>query len=238
MTENKAALITGGAKRLGRAIAVALAEKGFNIALHYNRSRSEAEQTSSVIGKRGVRCELFQCDLEDQAAAASLFSDVRHVFPNCTCLVNSASVFERRTWMNTDPDFFDRIMNINFRAPLILSQAFAQSGNSGVIINLLDTKIAHHSEQFFMYTLSKKCLAEFTRMCASVAGPGIRVNGICPGMILPSEETSGAMLDKMAKKIPLQKRGEMQHVVKAVLYLIENEFVTGDFLFVDGGEHL
>lgn len=233
-----AALVTGGAKRIGRDLCLALAERGYDIALHYGQSLADAEETADRIRKRGVLCRLFQCDLSDAGSVQSLACDVFKEFSYCTLLVNNASYFKRGSFQETDLEFFEHHLAVNFRAPYILSREFARLCKSGLIVNLLDTKITRSSEAFFAYTLSKKVLAEFTRMAAKVLGPGIRVNGICPGIILPSTETPGNVLDELIRALPLARRGDPRHIAEALMYLIDNNYVTGDFLFVDGGEHL
>ncbi|MFC1569352.1 SDR family oxidoreductase [bacterium] len=233
-----AALITGGAKRMGKAFCLALAEKGYDIALHYGNSIAEAETTAVAIRQFNVECEIFQCDMNNPEAVQKLIPDVFHKFPHCNLLINNASIFKRGKFSETDLIFLEKHLTINFKAPFLLSQKFANLCNSGLIINMLDTKISANSENFFAYTLSKKMLYEFTRMAAKVLGPKNRVNGICPGIILPSTETSKETLEKMIQKLPLMKKGEPKNIINALFYLIENEFVTGDCLFVDGGEQL
>jgi NAD(P)-dependent dehydrogenase (short-subunit alcohol dehydrogenase family) len=235
---NKAALITGGANRIGKAMCLALAEKGYRIALHYGRSKQAAQETAELIQKRGVDCRLFQCDFLDLNAVDALVFRVFQVFPGCNLLVNSASIFKRGTYQQTDLAFLENHLTVNFKAPFLLSRKFAEACSYGLIVNMLDTKITKNSTQFFAYTLSKKLLHEFTHMAAAVLGPTVRVNGICPGIILPSTETSEENLQKMIRKLPLNRKGDPQNIVRALLYLIDNEFVTGDCLFVDGGEHL
>jgi len=237
-SNNKAALVTGGANRIGKAICLALAEKGYHIALHYGQSKKEAEKTAEKIRDHHVQCVLFQCDFNHSKSVAQLISRVFQKFPGCNLLVNSASVFKRASFQETDLNLLEKHLAVNFTAPFFLSQQFAQACASGLIVNLLDTKISKNSEQFFAYTLSKKLLYELTLMTARVMGPAVRVNGICPGIILSSTETSREMLEKMVQRLPLRKKGNPDNIIQALLYLIENEFVTGDCLFVDGGEHL
>lgn len=234
----KAALVTGGSKRIGKAICLALAEKGYDIALHYSRSETEAEETAGLIRTHGAQCALYQCDLRDTEAASELIPRVVQTFPNCNCLVNSASVFKRGAFMDSDLGFLDQQMAVNFRAPYLLTRQFARICESGLVVNMLDTKVTRQSTRFFAYTLSKKLLHAFTKMAAAALGPKIRVNGICPGIILPSTETSEQTLEKMIQKLPLQRKGDPEKITRALIYLIENDFVTGECLFVDGGEHL
>jgi NAD(P)-dependent dehydrogenase (short-subunit alcohol dehydrogenase family) len=237
-TKKHAALITGGAKRLGRAIAVSLAKHGYDIALHYGRSEKSARETAIEIRRHNQQCELFQCDLSKIDKVNQLMPDVFQSMPHTNLLVNSASIFKRINFMDTDLDVLDRNLNINFKAPFFLTQSFAKLCNNGLIINLLDTKITEEPVNFFAYALSKKLLYSFTRMAAKSLGPDIRVNGICPGIILPSTETAVDVLQKMIRKLPLKRQGDVEKILSAVFFYLENDFVTGECLFIDGGEHL
>ena len=232
------ALVTGGAKRIGRAIAFGLAEIGYDIALHYNHSLKEAQSAASEIEKKGVQCALFQCDLNRIDEVLQLMPKIFERFPECNLLINNASIFERAGFLDTDPELLDRFLNINFKAPFFLSQDFARYCQEGQIIHILDTKISKEIVNYFTYGLTKKTLYEFMRMAAKALAPNIRVNGICPGMILPSKDLSESDFEKLSQKIPVQHRGDPQNVVSAVRFLIENSFVTGECLYVDGGEHL
>ena len=232
------ALITGGAKRIGRAIALALADDGFNIALHYSSSPKKAEETAGEIEKKGVNCHLFSADFDKMDEVSSLIPSVFEIFPDCNVLINSASIFQRARLMDTDEELFNRHFNINFKTPFFLSRYFAQYSSKGHIINILDTKISRNLIEYFAYTLTKKALYEFTLMAAKELGPEIRVNGVSPGLILPSAKQTREDFEKMATQVPLQKTGNTDSVVSAVRFLIENEFVTGELIFVDGGEHL
>ncbi|MFH1941980.1 MAG: SDR family oxidoreductase [bacterium] len=232
------ALVTGGARRIGRAIALSLADKGYSIALHYHTSKAEAEDLASEIIGKGVECRLFRCDFNDPADVGSLIPSVFEHFPDCSLLINNASVFERVRLLDTDTDHFDRQFNVNFRTPFFLSRDFAKHCTEGQIINILDTKIMKMQIAYFAYTLSKKALSEFTLMAAKELGPRIRVNGISPGLILPSSEMSTEDFTRMGLRIPLGKTGNPANVVSAVHFLLENPFITGEIILVDGGEHL
>ncbi len=232
------ALITGGARRIGRAISLALADRGFHIALHYRSSREEAESVADEIRCKGVDCQVFPCDFNDMKAVSTLIPDVFEQFPDCNLLVNNSSVFERARMTETDEDLFDRQMNTHLKAPFFLSRDFAKHCPEGQIINILDTKISRSNIEYFAYTLAKKALYEFTLMSARELGPSIRVNGISPGLILPSQFRIHEDFRKMGKKIPLKMTGDPQKVISAVFFLIENPFITGECIYVDGGEHL
>ena len=232
------ALITGGSQRIGQAIALTLADKGLNIALHYNHSREHAEKTASSIRKKQVQCNLFQSDLTDMHSLQQLIPAVQKQFPDCHVLVNNASVFKRSEFMETGEALFDEAMAIHLKAPFFLSQAFARCFKTGLIINMLDTKISKELTSYTAYILSKKGLAELTRLMAKSLGPDFRVNGIAPGIILPSVDTSQEVVERLKMKLPLQKQGSTEQIDQAVRFLLENKFVTGEILYIDGGEHL
>lgn len=234
----KAALITGGAKRIGKAIALNLAGFGYDIAIHYNSSKAEAERTRAEIEKIGVSCSIFQCDLEKTDQAITLLNNAVGQFPNLNVLVNNASIFENIDFFDVTSDFFDKDFSINFKSPFFLTQTFARNVKEGLIVNFLDTRINRTATQHFVYNLSKKCLYHFTRMAAKKLAPGIRVNGICPGPILPPPDEDEGYLEKIVKTVPMKKVGSTDNIVRAFNYLLENEYTTGECLFVDGGKHL
>ncbi len=237
-TMKKAALITGGARRLGKAVALALARKGYDIALHCNRSEEEAVRTAKSIRLEGAACEVFVCDLLQSGELSGLIPAVRQCFPHCRLLVNNASSFERASLGETSPELFDRMTAIHLKAPFFLTQSFAMIFKKGHVVNFCDAKIASAFVSHFAYSLSKKALFEFTRMAAKALGPAVRVNAVAPGMILPSREFNEADLARLSLKIPLQRKGSAEDIVSAVLFLEENAYITGECLFVDGGEHL
>jgi pteridine reductase len=231
-------LITGGSKRIGKSVAISLAEKGYSIALHYHSSKSEAEEGASEIRKHGVQCRLYPADLSIMENINALIPNVLQDFPDLLLLINNASVFHRAYLMDTDSTLFDRTFTINFKAPFFLSRDFAYYCDHGQIINMLDTKISTSLTSYFAYTLSKKALFEFTKMAAKELGPNIRVNGICPGLILPSREFSRREFEKMGTKIPLKRTGNPSDILSAVHFLMDNTYITGETIFIDGGEHL
>lgn len=234
----KAALVTGGAHRIGRAIALELACSGYDIALHYNSSKRQALKTARDVKNSDVRCLLFPCDFNKERDVFCLIEKVKRVFPCLNILINSASIFERRGFKDSDAELFNRTMNINLKTPFILSRDFARVFKKGHIINILDAKIATNQGAYFAYLLSKKAMAVFTTMAAKSLAPKIRVNGIALGPMLPPKGKNEEYLDAIVKKTPLAKRGETGHIISAVRFLIENEFVTGQILYVDGGQHL
>lgn len=233
-----AALITGGAKRIGKSISLALADRGYNIALHYSTSESEAKKVKNRIIAKGVDCTLFQADLNQNSEIEKLIPEVLKQFINLNLLINNASVFERKTFTDTDMDIFNRHFNINFKAPFFITQSFAEHVSSGQIINILDTKISGPSKNYFIYTLSKKCLYDFTKMAARELAPDIRINGISPGLIMASENINPEIIESVREKIPLKNSGGIRQIIAVIDFLIKNKSITGEIIFVDGGEHL
>lgn len=235
---HKAALITGGARRIGAEIVRILASLGYNIALHYNTSFESAKKIKEEVESTGVKCKLFRCNLAEEKEASGLINKVKEEFPELTLLINNASVFIRSDILSTKNDIYDKTFNINFKAPFILSRDFAQNISRGNIINIIDTKITKNDYLYSVYTLSKKILAEFTYMSAIEFSPDIRVNGIAPGLILPPEGKKNEYLENMAKKIPLKKKGKIIDVINALKFLLNNEYITGQIIYVSGGQHL
>jgi NAD(P)-dependent dehydrogenase (short-subunit alcohol dehydrogenase family) len=236
----KTALITGAARRIGKAIASHLADAGWNVAIHYSSSETEANALCSQLRAKHPRqqFDIFKADLENSLEAEMLLPKVRMSFPKIDLLVNNASVFEPGRISESTTQFLERQMNVNFVAPFILSREFAQSFHSGVIINMADTRIGRNASNFAAYTLSKKALWELTKMAALEFGPAIRVNAVAPGLAIAPEEKSDAYLWKLAEKIPMKRPGGIDPILKSLDYILANEYLTGQLLFCDGGENL
>lgn len=232
------ALITGAAKRIGSVMALHLAELGYDIALHHHHSETQAEALAKQIRKKGRGCERFACDLSNPDAVKELVSSVQKVFPRLSVLINNASIFERSPMKSSGFEVLQRHFAIHCFAPYILSQQFARLCKKGTIINLLDTNVAQNTVTHTVYLLSKKALAEMTRLAAVELAPHIRVNGIAPGMILAPEGKPDSYLQKRVQTIPLKKKGDPKDIARTVQFLLETDFITGQIMFVDGGEHL
>ena len=235
---NRTAIITGGAKLLGAAMAVALANEGWDIALHYNTSSEEAASLSKRIEALGKSCKRFQADFNRMKDVRALLPSVLAEMQDVDVLINSVSIFGRARMVETTEDIFDSHFQVNLKAPFFLSQAFAAHCGKGHIINLLDTRIAKNTVQYFAYGLTKKALLAFTEMAAVELGPSIRVNAVAPGLILPSAGTNSGTFENMGKKIPAHATGHPDDIVSAVLFLLKSRFITGECIFVDGGEKL
>lgn len=234
----KAALVTGGAVRLGKAIAITLASHGLDIALHFYSSKQEAEKTAAEVRERGVRCDVFQFDLMQAHAIPDFMRSIKAVFPQLEVLVNSASGYQQAGILTTEIATFDTQLAINLRAPFFLTKAFAEQCGRGNIINILDNKIAFNQYQYAAYLLSKKAFAEFTKMAAVELAPDIRVNGVAPGVILPAATRAEEYIAWRIEGIPLKKQGHAQDIGQSIIHLIENPFITGQIIFIDGGESL
>lgn len=231
-------MITGGSKRIGKAIALMLSELGFNIALHYNDSLETAELLARNIRKKGRGCETFAADLSNRDDALTLIETVRKRFPDLNLLINNASIFQESQLKRSDLAKLEEHWAINLKAPFILICEFARICKKGNIINILDTHIVQNKSSHLAYLLSKKSLADLTKLAAVSLAPKIRVNGIAPGIILPPANKSNEYLNRLAKGIPLKRKGELSHIAISVKFLLDNDYLTGQILFNDGGEHL
>lgn len=233
-------LITGAAKRIGKALSLHLGARGWNIAIHYNSSQEEAvtlqEELKSLYANQ--QFDIFKADLNYADEVEKLIPQVMESMHRIDLLINNASVFDRCTLSETDTELFNREMNINFRAPFILSRDFIMHCGKGAIINFVDTKITNNKSNYAAYTLSKKALWEMTKMMALEVGPSIRVNAIAPGLTLAPEEKNEEYLWKMAAHIAMKRPGGLQPVLKSLDYILENDYLTGQLLFCDGGENL
>ncbi len=234
----RSALVTGGAKRIGKEIALSLSLSGFKIALHYNHSQKEAREIQEEIQDLGGTCEIFACDFAKGTQTQKLIAAVKKRFPDLQLLINNASIFEMDSIFERSLKKFDTHFTVNFKTPFILTQEFARTCKSGHIINILDTNITRNRSKYFSYLLSKKCLAELTQFTALELAPKFRVNAIAPGFILPPSDNSPRKSKDRLKKIPLEKKGEPYQILQTIEFLIRNDYVTGQIIYSDGGEHL
>jgi NAD(P)-dependent dehydrogenase (short-subunit alcohol dehydrogenase family) len=232
-------LVTGAAKRLGRAIALDLAAAGWNVVLHYHGSVDEAEQTAVDVRKAGVRCETFQCNLSKESETAALVGRAAAALGPLNALINSASLFENDDWQSATRQSWDDHMETNLRAPLVLSQGFARQAPDGSsIINIIDQRVLKPTPQFLSYSLSKAGLYWLTTTLAQGMGPRIRVNAIGPGPTLRNARQSEEDFARQRDATILQRGADPADVCAAIRYLLEAPAVTGQMLAVDGGQHL
>jgi NAD(P)-dependent dehydrogenase (short-subunit alcohol dehydrogenase family) len=238
----KSALVTGGSNRLGKAIAVGLAENGLNVAITYTRSAEKANETVAYIRTLGRESIAIKVDFEQNPADMKpIIENVIDTFGNLGILVNNAAVFEEGNWDTTTEENWDRHFSINLKAPFFLSQVFAQTvikGQQGHIINIADWRGVRPGTGHMAYTLTKTALIGLTKSLALALAPEIQVNAIAPGMILPPPGKDIKALEHMASKIPAARIGSPEEIVNAVIYLVRSDFVSGELIYVTGGEHL
>ena len=234
-----AALVTGGARRIGRTLCLALAEAGFDVAIHHNESADEADSLKTEIEAVGRRACAVRADLADVVATAGIVGEAAAALGPLTLLVNNASVFEDDRLETITGASWNAHLDINLRAPVLLAQTFAAQAPAGSsIINILDQRVLKPNPQFFSYSLSKAGLWFATRTLAQALAPRIRVNGVGPGPTLPSIHQSPEDFAAEAANVPLQRRSTPEAIARAVLYLVDAEEVTGQMIAVDGGQHL
>ncbi|WP_198371981.1 SDR family oxidoreductase [Roseomonas rosulenta] len=237
----RAALVTGGAKRLGRAMALALAQAGFDVAIHYASSAAEAEATAAEIVALGRRAAVLRADLAREAEVARLVPDAAAALGPLGVLVNNASTFERDEWHDATRESWDRHVEPNLRAPFVLAQAFAHQvpgDREGVVVNLLDQRVWSLTPHFVSYTVSKAGLWALTQSLALALAPRIRVNGIGPGPALPSPRQTQAQFDRQCASVPLRRGTSPEEVARAMLAILAMPSMTGQMIALDGGQHL
>ncbi|MCK5850669.1 MAG: SDR family oxidoreductase [Kiritimatiellae bacterium] len=247
--KSRVALVTGGALRIGRAVCTALADKGCTVAVHYNRSADDARELVERLGSKGCSAFAVQGDLRSKDECSRVIDKVYETAGRLDILVNNAAVFHKDTLLSADGDKLSREVDLNFLVPVQLSQAFARlygesvccnedGAEAGRIVNLLDMRIMRVDEESLPYSVSKKMLAEYTRESALLFAPGITVNGVAPGSILPPPKVDGKREKESAGANPLSCRCTPEDVASAVVFLVEADTVTGQIIFVDGGQHL
>lgn len=234
------ALVTGAAKRIGRAIALALANDGWDVVIHYNTSQNEAKHLVTDIIKLGRRAIAIQCDLANESATRNLLTQAMKL-GQITCLVNNASLFEYDTADNFSKTILDAHMHINLVAPLLLAQslyAVTPSDARAVIINLLDQKLYNLNPDFLSYTLSKAALLTATTLLAQAFAPRLRIVGIAPGITMISGNQSNTEFELAHRVTPLGKSSTLDDIAAAVCYAVNAVAITGTTLLIDGGQHL
>ena len=229
-------LVTGGAVRLGRAIVLHLAGRGYDIALHYGTSEESAKQTVDEVRKLDVRCKTYSANFTNFNAIASLMDRVLVDFNTVELLVNSAANFVQENLEETSDTTLIDTINVNLIAPYVLMREFKKKVNSGLIINILDQRILRRISTFGAYSVSKSALAHLTELSAVEWGETVRVNGIALGLILPPAGSSDEYLFQNAPNIPTKTHGNISDVLRGLDYIIDSPFVNGETMFIDGGE--
>lgn len=241
MSQRPVALVTGGARRLGREIALELATQGWDVALHYRSSANEAQATVQELRERGADAQAFAADLTDEAACRALSPAVLAHFGRLQAVVNNASLFEYDDVHSFSPALMERHWRSNVSPAVLLAQALhAHLGESqtGCVVNLLDQKLWNPNPDYFSYTLSKAALEAATTLLAQALAPRLRVCGVAPGVTLVSGPMTPAEFDRAKALTPLARSSEPHDVARAVRFLIESPAITGTTLLVDGGQHL
>lgn len=251
--EGTVALVTGAGHRLGRAMALGLAEAGSDVFVHYGRSAEAAERTVRDIQALGRRAAAGSADLSDPGGAAELWTAFDAEFDGLDVLVNSAASFDRKPFEDITTEDWDAVQALNLRAPFTLTQRALSRIRSksrtahgsddpapGAIINLVDHAGITTWRGYVHHGVSKAALLHLTKSTARVLGPDVRVNAIVPGAILPppGESTEDPAWLRKGDRVPLGRVGDPAHIAHAAVFLAQNDYVTGETLFVDGGEHL
>ena len=230
------ALITGGAHRVGKGIALALARAGAHLVLHYNRSAGPAEETAAEARALGVDVQLAQADLGDPGSIATILTNPVDI------LVNSAAGFPSDRLEDVSLEQWNRTLALNLTAPVFLTQAFARAlpaDRSGAVVNVTDWKTMRpYKGPRFSYTVAKGAVDTFTRVAAGELAPRIRVNAVALGVVLPPADAEEGHAERLAAETPLQRVGGVEVVAEAVLHFIRNDFITGEIQRLDGGAHL
>jgi NAD(P)-dependent dehydrogenase (short-subunit alcohol dehydrogenase family) len=234
-------LITGAARRVGRGIAADLARHGWGVAVHYGHSEGEAQELVDQLRAEGARALAVQADLARENEVAALVDRAAQGLGPLTCLVNNASVFEDDSALEATRASWDRHMEINLRAPFVLTQGFARQlpqGADGNVVNIVDERVWNLTPHFVSYTLSKSALWTLTRTLALALAPSVRVNAIGPGPVLPSHYQSQASFERLCAAMPLRRGTSPAEIASAIRFLVAAPSMTGQMIALDGGQHL
>jgi NAD(P)-dependent dehydrogenase (short-subunit alcohol dehydrogenase family) len=236
-----AALITGGARRIGRALVGAAADAGYDVAIHVRAMDDEAEAAAAEVRAKGRKSTILVCDLRKESATVALVGEAETELGPVTLLINSASVFEEDAFTDMNRASWDAHMETNLRAPLVLAQVFARrlpADREGLIVNLIDQRVLNPTPDFFSYSLSKAALWDATRLMAQALAPRVRVNGIGPGPTLPSIHQDQAAFDAEVAQTLMQRPATPGEIAGALRFLIDSPSVTGQMIAIDAGQHL
>tara|TARA_A100001011_G_C14173217_1_gene783480 strand:- start:309 stop:1064 length:756 start_codon:yes stop_codon:yes gene_type:complete len=238
--EAKKIVITGGANRIGRSIALELANYSTQIVIHYSKSLVAAKKLKIELENLGSNVYLFKADLNNLKQTQEIISYANKKMKGVNCLVNNASIFENDNLINFSEKSFLKHMNINLKAPAILIRDFAKfyKGKDGNIVNIIDQRVEKLTPFFFSYTLSKSSLATLTKISAMKLAPNVRVNAVSPGPTLKNKRQSERHFKKQWKSTILEKKVDTKNISSAVKFLINNNNITGQVINVDSGQRL
>jgi len=238
-------LVTGAARRIGRAIALELAAQGRDIAVHYHSAADEARSLVEALTASGVAAVALQADLADETQAATLLDRAQSAMGPITQVVNNAAVFEDDNVLTATAEGWQRHMAVNLRAPFVLAQALAQAlarglgaNEAGAVVNVIDHRVWNPTPRFTTYTLSKMALWDLTQMLARALAPAVRVNAVGPGPVLPSPRQTDADFERQWAAQPLGRPVAPEDVAAAVCFLLDAPSVTGQMIAVDSGQHM
>ena len=241
LNQSATALVTGAGHRLGRAMALMLAEAGWSLIVHYNHSASAAEEVVHTIQQKGGHAIALGMDLTRIDKSNTFIDQARQVFGPITCLINNASIFSRDDFASVTSESWHAHMNINLMGPVFLSKAFATalpSKTEGCIVNILDQKLLRLTPDYFSYTVSKAGLWAVTRLLAIELAPYVRVNGIAPGLTLPSDGQTDAQFERVAIDTLLHRGPSLEDITRALAFILDTPCLTGQMILLDGGKHL
>ena len=238
--EARKIIITGGATRIGAAIAKKLSGKGIEILIHYNKSKSKAENLKKELQKKGSKVFLVRGDLSKENDVNKIIKFAKSKLKFFDCLINNASLFENDKIENFTTDSWGKHLRTNLRTPALLSKAFARNikGKNNNIINIIDQRVFKLTPFFFSYTISKTGLYTLTKTSAMSLAPNIRVNGIAPGPTLKNKRQSEKHFKKQYMATPLKKQTDVQEICNAVDFFIKNRSITGQVISIDSGQSL
>ena len=238
--EAKKIIITGGATRVGAAIAKSLAGYDVDITVHFNKSRNSANKLKKELEDLGSKVFLIKADLNKSYQAQKLVRDAFKKMRGLDCLINNASIFENDSLINFNDKSFSKHINVNLKAPALLIQNFKKyvKNNHGNIINIIDQRIEKLTPYFFSYTLSKSALGVLTLTSAMKLAPNIRVNAISPGPTLKNKRQSESHFKKQWKSVLLKRKVNLENICETVKFLIKNDNITGEIINVDSGQRL
>jgi NAD(P)-dependent dehydrogenase (short-subunit alcohol dehydrogenase family) len=237
----KVALVTGGARRVGRAITESLAEAGASVVINYNSSAAEADELRADLEKRGTRVLCVQADVSRPSQIAEMIERVAGEIGRLDILVNNASIFGKAPFLDITEEMWHEVVDVNLKGPFFVSQAatpLLRASGAGNIINMADLSAFQAWPSYSHHAVSKAGLVHLTKVMARVLAPEIRVNAIAPGTVLPPDDYDGTGGEGSSDRRLIARKGTPDDVVDALFYLLESNFVTGQVVIVDGGRTL